>query len=61
LRNKSIQELVTLLKDHQKERMNLRFMKASRESYDVNRVRKIRKEIARVRTLLSEKVRGENA
>ncbi|PHZ83526.1 50S ribosomal protein L29 [Paremcibacter congregatus] len=62
LRGKSVDELNGLLLDLKKEQFNLRFQRATAQLENTARVRVVRRDIARVRTLLnqSEKV-GSNA
>jgi len=52
LRGKSRDELVSLLGDLQKERFNLRFQKASGQLENTSRVRVVRRDIARIKTIL---------
>ncbi len=58
LNGKSVDELKGLLNDLKKEQFNLRFQKATAQLENTARVRLVRRDIARVRTLLnqSEKV-----
>ncbi|MCQ8241066.1 50S ribosomal protein L29 [Rhizosaccharibacter radicis] len=51
LRAKSADELQTLLLDLKKEQFNLRFQRATGQEEAVGRVRQVRREIARVKTV----------
>ncbi len=55
LRKKTVPELVQELLDLKQEQMNLRFQKAYDQLNSPAQVRKVRRQIARVRTVLSEK------
>ena len=55
LRTKSVDELSTELADLKKESLNLRFQRASGQLENTARVRQVRRDIARIRTLLGEK------
>ncbi len=62
LRVKTVDELVSLLRDLKKEQFNLRFRQASGQLEDTARIRTVRRDIARIRTILNEKRRaGEKA
>jgi large subunit ribosomal protein L29 len=58
-RDKSPDELSDELVKLKKEQFNLRFQRASGQLEKTSRVREVRKDIARVQTVLSEKNRGE--
>jgi large subunit ribosomal protein L29 len=58
LRAKTPDELVTLLGDLRKEQFNLRFQRATGQQENTSRVRVVRREIARVRTILAERSRA---
>ena len=58
VRAKTADELQTQLGDLQKERFNLRFQKASGQLENTARVRQVRRDIARIKTVLAEKARG---
>ena len=58
-RDKSPDELSDELVKLKKEQFNLRFQRASGQLEKTSRVREVRRDIARVQTVLSEKVRGE--
>jgi large subunit ribosomal protein L29 len=55
LRKKTISELKDLLLQSKKEKLNLRFQKVNGQLESPAQVRKVRKHVARLRTLLNEK------
>ncbi|MBM3617169.1 MAG: 50S ribosomal protein L29 [Alphaproteobacteria bacterium] len=55
LRAKSADELNTLLLDLSKEQFNLRFQRAAGELQNPARFRQVRRDVARVKTLLAQK------
>ncbi|MPY72067.1 MAG: 50S ribosomal protein L29 [Alphaproteobacteria bacterium] len=55
LRTKSADELNSELADLKKESLNLRFQRASGQLENTARFRQVRRDIARIRTLLGEK------
>tara|TARA_B100001741_G_C15981740_1_gene338066 strand:+ start:150 stop:350 length:201 start_codon:yes stop_codon:yes gene_type:complete len=55
LKNKTVDELETMLKSFMKERMNLRFQKSMGQIEKPSRIKIVRKEIARIKTLLNMK------
>ncbi len=55
LRQKSEDELDEQLQDLQKEAFNLRFQKASGQLENTARVREVRRDVARIKTLLGER------
>ncbi len=55
LRGKSADELGTLLLDLQKEQFNLRFQRATGQLEGVGRVKAVRRDIARVKTIMTER------
>ncbi len=57
-RAKTIDQLKDQLGDLRKEQFNLRFQKASGQLENVARVRTVRRDIARIETLLAERARG---
>ncbi|MBL8654839.1 MAG: 50S ribosomal protein L29 [Alphaproteobacteria bacterium] len=57
-RAKTIDQLKDQLSDLRKEQFNLRFQKASGQLENVARVRTVRRDIARIETLLAERARG---
>lgn len=59
VRAKTPDELSALLLDLRKEQFNLRFQRATGQSEGIARVKFVRREIARVKTILGEKSRSE--
>jgi len=57
VRAKTPDELSTLLLDLRKEQFNLRFQRATGQQEGTARVREVRREIARVKTIQAEKTR----
>jgi large subunit ribosomal protein L29 len=55
LRAKTADELKTMLHELQKERFNLRFQRATGQLEKLSRIREVRRDIARIKTLLGEK------
>ena len=55
IRAKSADDLNVLLVELRKEQFNLRFQRATGQNEGVGRVRKVRREIAQVKTILAEK------
>jgi large subunit ribosomal protein L29 len=60
VRLKTADELNALLLDLRKEQFNLRFQRATGQNEGVGRVRTVRRDIARVKTILAEKQRSAN-
>jgi large subunit ribosomal protein L29 len=58
LRAKTVDQLKDQLGDLRKEQFNLRFQKASGQLENVARVRVVRRDIARIETLLAERNRA---
>jgi large subunit ribosomal protein L29 len=58
LREKSIEELNGNLVELKKEQFNLRFQKATNQLENTSRVRQVRRDIARVRTIVNAKNKG---
>ena len=58
VRAKTTDELSTLVLDLRKEQFNLRFQRATGQQEGVGRVRQVRREIARVKTIQAEKSRS---
>ncbi len=54
LRTKTVDELTDSLMDLRKERFNLRFQKASGQLENTARVRQVRRDIARLKTILRD-------
>lgn len=61
LRSKSVDELIKLILDLRKQQFNARFQKAQGSLENTAQVRKNRREIARIKTILNEKRRLEDA
>ena len=57
IRNKTIDQLKTELLNLYKEAFNLRFQKSSGQLENTSRVSKVRKLIARIKTIKNEKVK----
>ncbi len=57
IRAKSPDELKALLVDLRKEQFNLRFQRATGQQENTSRVRTVRRDIARVKTVLAERAR----
>ena len=55
IRVKSPDELKSLLLDLRKEQFNLRFQRATGQQENTSRVRAVRRDIARVKTILAER------
>jgi len=62
IRKFNLDELISKLKETRKEHMDLRFKKASMQLSDTTQIRKIKKDIARLETRLTELrfLKGEN-
>jgi large subunit ribosomal protein L29 len=60
LRTKTVDELKDQLVTLKKEQFNLRFQQASGQLENTARVRQVRRDIARIKTLLTEKRRANN-
>ena len=58
VRAKTDDELKSELDQLAKERFNLRFQKASGQLENTNRVRQVRRDIARIKTVLAERTRA---
>jgi large subunit ribosomal protein L29 len=56
IRAKSPDELKSLLLDLRKEQFNLRFQRATGQQENTSRVRIVRRDIARVKTILAERI-----
>jgi large subunit ribosomal protein L29 len=61
LRTKTADELNDQLLALKKEQFNLRFQKASGQLENTARVRQVRRDIARIKTILGERVRSSAA
>ena len=55
VRAKTVDELATELVNLKKEQFNLRFQRATQQLENTAQVRKVRRDIARVKTVLAEK------
>tara|TARA_Y100000996_G_C22425047_1_gene603102 strand:- start:425 stop:640 length:216 start_codon:yes stop_codon:yes gene_type:complete len=62
IRKFNLDELISKLKETRKEHMDLRFKKASMQLSDTTQIKKIKKDIARLETRLTELrfLKGEN-
>jgi large subunit ribosomal protein L29 len=58
VRAKTADELSTMLLDLRKEQFNLRFQRATGQQECVGRVKLVRRQIARVKTIMAEKTRS---
>ena len=58
IRAKSVDEQSTMLLDLRKEQFNLRFQAATGQTEGIGRVRKVRRDIARVKTIQTEQKRS---
>lgn len=58
VRAKTPDELVALLLDLHKEQFNLRFQRAAGQNEGIGRMRQVRREIARIKTIQAEKQRS---
>jgi large subunit ribosomal protein L29 len=58
VRAKTPDELSTMLLDLRKEQFNLRFQRATGQQESVSRVKIVRRQIARVKTIMSEQQRS---
>jgi large subunit ribosomal protein L29 len=58
VRAKTPDELSTMLLDLRKEQFNLRFQRATGQQGGVSRVKIVRRQIARVKTIMSEQQRS---
>lgn len=61
IRTKSADELNDQLLQLKKEQFNLRFQKASGQLEDTARVNTVRRDIARIKTILGERARSADA
>lgn len=58
IRAKGVDNLPGLLLDLRKEQFNLRFQRATGQTEGVGRVRQVRRDIARVKTIMTEQKRS---
>ena len=61
LRLKTHDELIQLLRDLKRERLNLRFQQASGQLEKPSRMKEVRRDIARILTILNERKRTGGA
>ncbi len=61
LRTKTPDELETLLLELRREQFNLRFQRAAGQNEGVGRVRVVRRDIARVKTIMAQRKRAQAA
>lgn len=59
IRAKSADELKTMLIDLRKEQFSLRFQRATGQLEAVSRIKTVRRDIARVKTILGQRSRAE--
>jgi large subunit ribosomal protein L29 len=57
IRAKSADELSTMLLDLRKEQFNLRFQRATGQLEALSRIKQVRRDIARVKTIIGERTR----
>lgn len=55
LRDKSEEELTTALRESLREQFNLRMQKATNQLSDSSQLKKVRRDIARIQTVVTEK------
>lgn len=58
IRVKSADELNTMLLDLRKEQFNLRFQRATGQLEALSRIKQVRRDIARVKTIIGERARS---
>ena len=58
IRAKTADELGTMLLELRKEQFNLRFQRATGQNEGIGQVKKVRRDIARVKTIMSEHKRS---
>ncbi len=61
LRLKTHDELIQLLRDLKRERLNLRFQQAAGQLEKPSRMKEVRRDIARILTILNERKRSGDA
>ena len=61
MRTKTIDELETMLIELRREQFNLRFQRAAGQNEGVGRVRVVRRDIARVKTIVAQRKRAQAA
>ena len=60
LKNKTLDQLRSILIDLKKESFNLRFQKANGQLENTSRVKVVKRRVARVLTLINNKVKNES-
>ena len=58
IRVKTPDEVEALLLDLKREQLNLRFQRATGQQENTSQIRKVRRSVARVKTILAERVRS---
>ena len=58
IRVKSQDEVEAMLLDLKREQLNLRFQRATGQQENTSQIRKVRRSVARVKTILAERVRS---
>jgi large subunit ribosomal protein L29 len=61
IRAKTADQLSTMLLDLRREQFNLRFQRATGQTEGTARVRAVRRDIARVKTILAERSSAQNS
>ena len=61
VRAKSADELSTMLLDLRKEQFNLRFQRATGQLEALSRIKQVRRDIARIKTVMAERTRAAAA
>jgi len=61
LRQKNRGDLMNLLLELRREQFNLRMQQGSGQTVRPSRVKEVRKEIARIKTVMNEQIRGTGA
>jgi large subunit ribosomal protein L29 len=61
IRTKTPDELGNMLLDLRKEQFNLRFQRATGQNEGIGQVKKVRRDIARVKTIMGERKRTSSA
>ena len=60
LKNKTLDQLKSILIDLKKESFNLRFQKANGQLENTSRVKVVKRSVARVLTLINNKIKNES-
>ena len=60
LKNKTLDQLKSILIDLKKESFNLRFQKANGQLENTSRVKVVKRSVARVLTLINNKIKSES-